>query len=557
MTTHKGNKPEKSNVRIDIVETFGWRRFDTCYGVLWLKGTLIGLDTDTLGRNLIDAGLEGASESIATLHGNFAVVFETADWTLAATDRVGSIPLSFAHDGDNWVIDSEARRLSQKLGLTESEPDALISIAMAGYTIGRSTFYRDLSALEPGETVTFSLGRMEPERNRYYVYRPYSDRGVASSQQLLEVTQRIFEKMISTLDGRTVMVPLSAGLDSRLVVSALYEFGYSNVRCFSYGQLGNHEAEAGRRIAEHLGYPWTFIANSPRQQEATFASVSCQAFVAFADTLQAIPFQQDFYAVGELKRSGFAPEDAIFVNGQSGDYISGNHIPQILTKTPIKADVEVRWGNVFEAMAYKQFDLWASLKTEENLARLDGLLRDEFAQIDQWFDDTNGDYSIFEIAEFRNRQSKYVVAGQRTYEWFGFDWRLPLWDRDYLDFWADVPLADKAGQRLYREMLVTADWGGVWGHQWKFKRRIVPTWISFLRFIFKVLHAPLGRSRWHRFERRYIEWWTDVICNYSIVPYGQVLRDRCGHRNAIAWHARRYLQDKGYGIDGLPIESIT
>ena len=46
-----------------------------------------------------------------------------------------------------------------------------------------------------------------------------------------------------------------------------------------------------------------------------------------------------------------------------------------------------------------------------------------------------------------------MITGQRIYECLGHDWRLPLWDNDYLDFWETVPLRFKAGQRLYNEML--------------------------------------------------------------------------------------------------------
>ena len=30
---------------------------------------------------------------------------------------------------------------------------------------------------------------------------------------------------------------------------------------------------------------------------------------------------------------------------------------------------------------------------------------------------------------FIDRQSKYVINGQRIYEYYGYEWRLPLWDK--------------------------------------------------------------------------------------------------------------------------------
>ena len=467
------------------------------------------------------------------------------------------MPITFAKTEAGWVVDGQAKRLAQRFGLSQIDDAALLSIASAGYTVGSATLISELQALAPGEIVVFRDGFEDPWRHRYYVYSPRPLDDFTSRDDLLDVTRRVFEKMIAGLDDRTVMVPLSAGYDSRLVVSALAELGYRNVRCFSYGPPGNHEAAGGKQIAERLGYPWTFIPHRPAQQRSYFKSTECREFEDFADTLQAIPFQQDYHAVASLKQRGYAPEDAVFVNGQAGDYTSGNHIPESLFEPSDETSHDFRWRRLLDAATAKHFDLWSSLKTPENMAVVEDLLRTDLEEMDLKLDDPANDFALFEASELRNRQSKYVIAGQRTYEWLGFEWRLPLGDRDYLDYWAAAPLAHKINQRLYRDNLVAANWGGVWGEGFWPKLKVVPSWMRPLRFAAKAAHAPLGRDRWHKFERQYIAWRTDLVCNYAIAPYETVARDRRGHRNAISWHAARYLERKGYAIAGTTVERMA
>ena len=551
-------KTDRPITRIGITETYGWRRYDQAAATLWFKGHLAGKEPGKLARALSMATSEDAVEEIAALDGQFALVAQSPNRTLAATDRIGSIPLFFREDADGYMIDSEARRLATDLDPAAIDPEALLTLAMAGYTIGPRTLHRGLEVVSPGEAVLFQDGA-GARRKRYYAYRPWTAEAVDSvtlEQNLADVTGAVLEKLVAGLDGRPVMIPLSAGLDSRLIAAGLRHLGYRDVRCYSYGQRGNHEAAAGRRIASALGYDWRFVEHTPEQQRATFSSALCRDYVAFCDTLSAIPFQQDFHAVRTLRDSGYAPADAIFVNGQSGDYLSGNHIPASLCDpAPPRLDEASRWRRIVDALIAKHFSLWAHLKTPGNLAHVAELLQADLVRIGNALGDPCRDFGLFEASEFDNRQSKYVIAGQRCYEFFGFEWRLPLWDRDYLDFWEQAPISAKCRQTLYRRMLWARNWGGVWGPAWEFPHRVRPNWLRPIRMGLKVLHAPVGRDRWHAFERQHLAWVMDPVCNYAIAPYRRVARDRRGHRNAIAWHVEAYLAGMGLELDHASLDA--
>ncbi len=555
-----GKKPPATApplVGIDFDDVPGWHAHEAQGLLLWFKGYLNGDSAEDLVRRLAVLPCGDWRQTVASLDGHFALVAALDDAVFAAVDRMASIPIFYGCGEDGWHVGGNARRLAVRLGLKLVNPNAALALAMSGATIGPAMLLDRLEALGAGETVIFEPGH-EPRRWRYYLYLPHPDQGISADdpglrRHLVNVTMGIFEKMVASLDGRAVVVPLSAGLDSRLVASAMKELGVENVTCFSYGRRGNFEAEGARHVAAKLGYEWFFVEHAPGQQAATFASGECRAFEAFADSLNAIPFHQDFYAVGRLKSEEKVPREAVIVNGQSGDYIAGNHIPPSLCTEPKDLSEEARWIRITAALLDKHYDLWKALRTPGNETRISRLLRGEMEATGGGLGKPENDFALYEMSEFLNRQVKYVVAGQRSYEWHGYDWRLPLWDNDFLDFWKAAPLAAKTGRRLFRETFAQCNWGGVWGGEWEFSQTVTPVWLRPLRLTAKLMYAPLGRARWHRFEKRYFDWIMDEVCNYAVAPYGQVAGDRRGHRNATSWHAERYLAGKGLGFDGLPL----
>lgn len=533
----------------------GWRRIAAGASVLWLKGHL-----HAGGESRLVAAAEQGSatlrDALPGLDGCFAIIAVCPDGMVAAADPIASIPVFLAADAatGSVLIGGQGAALARKAHLTEQDADAALSLGIAGYTFGDRALVRGLRHLRGGECAVVHPGAA-PAYDFYARYRPWlaAERPRAAlSDELAEILRAIFVKSVDGLHDRPIMVPLSAGYDSRLVAAALKELGHRDIRCYAYGIPGNHEAQVSRAVAERLGLRWQFVPVTPRLQSACFGSSEFAEFLRDNDTLTAIPFNQDYAATRSILQSGYAPKDAVFINGQSGDFITGNHVPRELASAPAVRDVEVRWARLFEAVRGKHFGLWTSLQTPRNLARMAAMLRADLEEQGGLPDDAALDWSLAEASEFIHRQSRYVVSGQRTYEHFGFDWRLPLWDLDLVSFYERAPLSAKLSQSLYRDTLTRLNWGGVFGNNIPVNRRNVrPLWLAPLRLAAKAAAAPFGRDRWHRIEKRYFAWHMDPVANYAVVPWSRVARDRRGFRNAIAWHAEAYLARHGVSLERL------
>lgn len=550
-----GPKPAPRTARVDLVEEFGWRKLAAGSATIWFAGQLYGDGLGQVKRAAATGDLAGLTRLLRGLDGHFALIVESGDTVLAATDPIASIPLFFAQTGTGecrYAVDARARRLTKSCALEQLDDDAVLSVGMSGYSLGDTTLYRGLTNLYPGEYALFRNGICE--RARYFVYRPWQVRERSDEQlqrELGDLLRGVLEKLKADLAGRTILVPISAGIDSRLVAAGLKDVGHRDVRCFSYGQCGNHEADTGRRVSEHLGLPWTFIETTQDSQRKFFTGALAREFTAYADTLGGIPFYQDYDELRRLKESAFAPADAVIINGQSGDYLTGNHVPASLwPASPTGMGENPRWQRILAPAIAKHFSLWQHLKTPGNLARVTRLLRAEIENAGGSLGEPGLDFALYEQSEYDNRQSRYVVQGQRIYDHQGFDWRLPLWDRALIEFFESVPLSAKRQQKLYRDTVIKLDWGGVWRHDIN-RKWVTPAWLRPVRLAARLAIAPFGRQAWHDFERRHFAWHMNTSCLYAIVPPSMLRRDRRGFRNAFSWHGEAYLADKGIALDSL------
>ena len=165
----------------------------------------------------------------------------------------------------------------------------------------------------------------------------------------------------------------------------------------------------------------------------------------------------------------------------------------------------------------------------------------------------NGDFLIeaFQKIEYEDRQIKYVVSGQKAYEFFGYEWRLPLWDKDYIDFWEKVDIAYKIKQNLYKEVLKEQNWGNVWH---KFPLNPPNTFsmnIQFIRFLFKCIFLLYGKNKWHAFETRYLDYFMNPLCGYAPWSYLKIMKDNRGFTSSLSFYIEEYLQEKGTNWKGI------
>jgi asparagine synthase (glutamine-hydrolysing) len=538
---------------INISKDSDWELISNEFVEIYYKGYILdGIWNDIFEAvNTVKISSDAAKtlpSLIGSIRGHFGIIIKTPIWSFAAADKVSTIPVHYYKQDNKVIISNSAVYFEKGKHLVNVNTESVLEMSMAGYTVNGKTLYNEVFQLTAGEYIFVDSSDFFKEK--YYVYSPWKNTAQderALKYKLKDVLLDALKMMLDSVKGREIVVPLSAGYDSRLVVSGLKEVGAENVHCISYGLPGNFESRAAKKIAEKLGYKWTFVPLDLKIQKRVFLSDDFKQYLVYSDNLSNTPVLIDFAAISYLKKNKLITDDAIFVNGNTGDFISGGHISAYVSSGEV---------NNIESMAglfiHKHYSLWESLKTKNNIKCLNNSIVASANELLKTNNVTNKElWTIFESLEWSGRQSMLVTSTQRSYEYFGFSWRLPLWDPVLMDFWEKIPFQHKVSQNLYKELLVELNWGNVW-HDIELNNYSSPRKsISLVRAIIKPFFIFIGKDKWHAFDKKYFSYFMDITAATAIVPYSKILRDRCGARNRNSWAVGQYLQRKGLSIEDI------
>ncbi len=388
----------------------------------------------------------GFGELLKRSIGCFAVVWERDEEIWAATDKIRSFPLFYSIDDDAIGIADLAPSLKAKLGDIQVEQRAIDEFLMTAYVTGRDTLYAEIKQIQAGESLCWNKPQHTIQIDSYFRYSHKEPKCIIQEnliEQLDSVHQAVFERLIKSLDGRTAVIPLSGGLDSRLVAVWLKQLNYPHVICFSYGGSGNSDSTVSKAVAEYLGFPWIFIEHTRQKWYDSYQSKERREFYPYAANLCSMPHIQDWEAVRILRDRGLIPEDSVFIPGHSGDFLEGSHLPYHWQGQSVLCD-----RDLYAAIFHRHYNNWPWKRTAPQYAaqfRKDIRKTIDFAPTMSVVDAV----SSFEEWDWKERQAKFIINSVRVYEYFEYEWRLPLWDADLMEFWSQVPTELRFGRKLY------------------------------------------------------------------------------------------------------------
>ena len=381
----------------------------------------------------------------------------TGAWTLVeaadgvvrlTTDRTRSHHLLFTRAGDTWIISDDPQELRRHAPTWARDEQSAEVFLHAGFTPGTRTLAHEVYATPAGAVVELRPDGTWSSRS-WETYR-YAAEPITSPEEFAEAFRTaldtVVERLLQDTDGRQLLVPLSGGLDSRLLAVWLKRHGARDVVTFTYGVPGSTEVAISRGVAEALGMDWFTVDLDPAEVARTWAGADGVDFQKRTWGLTSLPHVQDWYALLQMRRKALIDTDAVFLPGHT---IVGNmHDEHLLEGSPSRNEVLTTVAR-HHSLLQGDRHAWRHLPLLRQTV-VQGAQEVSFPT-DRGEDLPGGGRSIQELLEWVNlqeRQAKYINESLKAYEAFGYGWALPMLDTEMWGTWL----------RGSEELTATRDW---------------------------------------------------------------------------------------------------
>jgi len=353
------------------------------------------------------------------------------DFVEASTGLVRAVPIFYKIEEKTLIISDDINKLINRKDKVDYQ--FLKEFLVFSYVLKNNTLFRDIKQIQAGEMLKCSINETLVLED-YFIYDEGDEFNVEKEKLFgyyEDVLYKTFELYTEKLKNKKIIVPLSGGYDSRLIVTMLKEFGIKDVLCVSYGIENNFESRKASIVAEKLKYDLDIVIYNPKERILLLNDDNYLNYLEYSSQKSSLGHMQEFLMMKYLnEKYNFTKEDVVFIPGHTGDFVSGSHIPYRLLNKSSYDDLKI---SIFERHG---------LRNSKNHNLLDNY---PFKFKEQ--------YKNIEYFDWRERQSKFIANANRNYDYNGYKWVLPYWFNDYVLFWCEVPLVHKYQKNLYDEYL--------------------------------------------------------------------------------------------------------
>lgn len=378
--------------------------------------------------------------------GNFSIIVETTEIIICISDLIRTIPLFYYQHFNDFIISDRPEYLKMKIR-PKLDKYSTFEFLLAGIITNDKTLFQQLRQTQAGEYLVYEKKTKTLCNNFYHKFCHEDSVQKTTKNQLDELDlafKKAFRKLNDLIDrsNDTIVVPLSGGLDSRIIISMLKKMNFKNVICYSYGNYNNIETKISKKIARSLKYDWYFVEYSNQKWDKYFDSKEMETYFKYAANYASLPVIQEFIAVKELMDKEIIPHNSIFLPGHTG-MIYGGRIPNNLY-----ALEKYNEKDLLQFILKDNYNLW-EWDSKEIKLYLTKCIKESIADLN--ISNINSFSNALELFDFKERQTKFIINSIRLYEFFGHRTIIPLCDSNIIFLFQKISLNNRFKKYLVTE----------------------------------------------------------------------------------------------------------
>jgi len=440
-------------------------------------------------------------------------IFENSDYIICGVDKLNSDNIYYYKKENTIYISNDIQEIikEHKQTLKFSEK-SIRDTKLLGYVLGDKTIIKDIKSLQAGKFIVIEKKKSTLNVDSYFKFYSNSLSLLKKNdafEQLKIVEDKIFNELIERNGNRKILLALSGGLDSRYVLTSLIKRNFKNITLYSYGHKNNYDSYISKKIAKKLNLEWKMFETSKESYKELYNSEQKNDYWKFADQGIMAPNLYFYESVKRISQE-YNVNEITIVNGQAGDFITGNHLPDFKNKEYFKGQY------IADQLFNKHFQLNRKINQKKEV------IEHYVAKIlDDLKINKNKYYHYQEVAkylefwEWKERQTKRVINMQKVYEFFDINWELPLWHNEYINFWVDQPYENKIGRNLFKKYLTKSDNYNLF----KNKEKDLPKWLTTNEYI--TILGKFVKLASTRHGSEYFYNFMSLFCKYGFMysPY--------------------------------------
>ena len=259
----------------------------------------------------------------------YSLIIHRNKYLFCLTDQVCSYPIIYQNTKNYNLISDDIKnfkthkinKLSFKL------------IKYSGYTLDNMTIYDNVYNLLPNQRLLIQDNKVTFKKINHYnfIYKKnsnYKNLEAKFEKILLAIFKNIRDRNLK----KKIFVPLSAGYDSRIILSMLKKLKVKNLETFTYGRKNLRDFDVVNKISKKIGVINHKIVVTRSLAIKTYRCKKFNSYLNFCNPGNAPNNFSDYLAIHYLIEKKIIKKGDVIINGQTGDFISGNHIPSLKLK---------------------------------------------------------------------------------------------------------------------------------------------------------------------------------------------------------------------------------